>query len=369
VAGHVLPDPALAAPAPADVRAGHGGQLTRPDSTADIWNRAGQTEETEVETGTPPFARALVTGGAGFLGSHLCEQLLQGGTEVVCADNFATSSPSNVANLAEYPGFELIEHDVTEPLRLPGGCELVLHLASVASPPDYFRLPIETLRAGSLGTANALDFAALCGARFLLASTSEVYGDPQENPQRETYWGHVNPIGPRSVYDEAKRYAESLVSAYRRKRGTNTAIARIFNTYGPRMRPDDGRMVPTFVGQALAGEPITVTGSGKQTRSLCYVDDTVRGLLALAASDHPGPVNIGNPHELPVDRIAGEIRALTRSDSVITFIDAATDDPQRRCPDISLARTALKWQPEISLADGLKHTVEWFERRLTSDPR
>jgi dTDP-glucose 4,6-dehydratase len=322
-----------------------------------------------VEIGTPPVERALVTGGAGFLGSHLCEQLLRRGTEVICVDNFVTSSRSNVAHLAEMPGFEVIEHDVTEPLLIPGDCDLVLHLASAASPPDYFRLPIETLRAGSLGTANALDFAALCGARFLLASTSEVYGDPRESPQRETYWGNVNPIGPRSVYDEAKRYAEALVSAYRRERGTNTAIARIFNTYGPRMRPDDGRMIPTFVGQALAGEPMTVTGSGKQTRSLCYVDDTVRGLLALAASEHPGPVNIGNPHELPVSRIAEEIRSLTWSESPITHIDAATDDPQRRCPDISLARSELRWQPEISLKDGLERTVEWFAHQLTCDPR
>ncbi|MDT7729219.1 MAG: dTDP-glucose 4,6-dehydratase [Actinomycetota bacterium] len=322
-----------------------------------------------METGTLPFTRALVTGGAGFLGSHLCEQLLRGGAEVVCADNFVTSSHSNIAHLTRFPGFELIEHDVTEPLPLSSDCDLVLHLASAASPPDYFRLPIETLRAGSLGTANALDFAAICGARFLLASTSEVYGDPQENPQRETYWGHVNPIGPRSVYDEAKRYAEALVSAYRRARGANTAIARIFNTYGPRMRPDDGRMVPAFVGQALAGEPMTVTGSGKQTRSLCYVDDTIRGLISLAASDHPGPVNIGNPQELPVEHIAEEIRSLTRSDSAITHIDAATDDPQRRCPDISLARTALDWQPEVSLADGLERTVGWFARQLTGDPR
>lgn len=322
-----------------------------------------------MEIGTPPVGRALVTGGAGFLGSHLCEQLLRSGTEVVCVDNFVTSSRSNVAHLAEFPGFEVVEHDVTEPLLTTGDCDLVLHLASAASPPDYFRLPIETLRAGSLGTANALDFAAKCGARFLLASTSEVYGDPRESPQRETYWGHVNPIGPRSVYDEAKRYAEALVSAYRREHGTNTAIARIFNTYGPRMRPDDGRMVPTFVGQALAGEPMTVTGSGKQTRSLCYVDDTVRGLLALAASEHPGPVNIGNPQELPVSRIAEEIRSLTWSHSAITHIDAATDDPQRRCPDISLARSELRWQPEISLTDGLERTVEWFAHQFTRDPR
>jgi dTDP-glucose 4,6-dehydratase len=328
-----------------------------------------RTEEIPVETGTPSFARALVTGGAGFLGSHLCEQLLRLGTEVVCVDNFATSSRSNVAQLSESPRFELIEHDVTEPLPVSGDYDFVAHLASAASPPDYFRLPIETLRAGSLGTANALDIAARCGARFLLASTSEVYGDPQENPQRETYWGHVNPIGPRSVYDEAKRYGEALVSAYRRERGVNTAIVRIFNTYGPGMRPDDGRMVPTFVGQALAGEPMTVTGSGAQTRSLCYVDDTIRGLIALATSAHPGPVNIGNPHELSVDRIAEEIRTLTRSDSAITHIDAATDDPQRRCPDISLARSALGWQPEVALAEGLERTVRWFAHQLTNDPR
>jgi dTDP-glucose 4,6-dehydratase len=226
-------------------------------------------------------------------------------------------------------------------------------------------LPIETLRTGSHGTENALDLASVHGARFLLASTSEVYGDPHEHPQRETYWGHVNPIGPRSVYDEAKRYGEALVSAYRRERGADTAIARIFNTYGPGMRAGDGRLVPAFIGQALAGKPMTVEGSGEQTRSLCYVEDTVRGLVALAASGHPGPVNIGNPRELSVLRIAEEIRALTDSRSTVTHVDAATDDPQRRCPDITLAEQVLSWRPEVSLTDGLRRTVKWFQQRFT----
>ncbi|MFC9252658.1 NAD-dependent epimerase/dehydratase family protein [Amycolatopsis thailandensis] len=311
------------------------------------------------------FGHALVTGGAGFLGSHLCELLLDTGAEVVAADNFSTSDAANVAHLLERPRFHLVSQDITAQATLPGPFDVVFHLASAASPRDYFRLPLETLRAGSYGTERALDVAARDGARFVLASTSEVYGDPHEHPQREDYWGNVNPIGPRSVYDEAKRYAEALTSAMRRERGVNTGIARIFNTYGPRMRADDGRMIPEFIGQALRGAPLTVTGDGRQTRSICYVDDTVRGLLALARSGSPGPVNLGNPQELTVLRIAEEILAVTGSTSRIEHVEAAVDDPARRCPDISRARRELGWVPEISMAEGLPRTVAWFARRLS----
>ncbi|MEV0108229.1 UDP-glucuronic acid decarboxylase family protein [Nocardia sp. NPDC050799] len=305
----------------------------------------------------------LVTGGAGFVGSHLCEQLLDAGASVVALDNFATSTPADIAGLVDRPGFAIMPHDVTESFSGLGRFDVVFHLASAASPPDYLRLPIETLRAGSLGTANALDLAERTGARFVLASTSEVYGDPGVHPQPEDYWGHVNPVGPRSVYDEAKRYAEALTMAYRRERGVNTGIARIFNTYGPRMRADDGRMVPTFIAQALADAPLTVAGTGEQTRSLCYVGDTVRGLLALARTDHPGPVNIGNPGELSVRSLAEEIRAAAGSHSTLEYVDGAIDDPQRRCPDIALARRTLGWQPTVDRAEGLRRTIDWFAGR------
>jgi len=247
---------------------------------------------------------------------------------------------------------------------MPLGCraDVVFRLASAASPRDYLALPLETLRAGSHGTEHALDLARRDGARFVLASTSEVYGDPLEHPQREEYWGNVNPIGPRSVYDEAKRFAEALTFAYRREHGVDTGIARIFNTYGPGMRAHDGRMIPAFVDQALKGEPITVTGTGEQTRSICYVEDTVRGLLALARSDHPGPVNIGNPHELTVREVADRIKDITGSDSPIEYVDAVVDDPQRRCPDIALARDVLGWEPKIDADDGLRRTAAWFRR-------
>ncbi|MEU3622862.1 epimerase [Amycolatopsis coloradensis] len=317
---------------------------------------------------TGRFERALVTGGAGFVGSHLCERLLDDGTEVVAADNFATADTGNIAPLLDHPAFRLLSRDVTLPIAAPSSFDVVFHLASAASPRDYFRLPLETLRAGSYGTENALDIAERDSARFVLASTSEVYGDPREHPQREDYWGHVNPIGPRSVYDEAKRYAEALTAAVRRERSVNTGIARIFNTYGPRMRSDDGRMIPTFLTQALSGEPLTVAGTGQQTRSLCYVEDTVRGLLALAGSDFPGPVNLGNPHELTVLAIAEEILSVTGSSSAIEYIDAAVDDPARRCPDISLARRELGWAPEIDLAQGLPLTVDWYVRKNPLEP-
>lgn len=318
---------------------------------------------------TAPFDHVLVTGGAGFLGSHLCERLLRNGIRVTCVDNFATGNLRNVEELCGREHFRLIECDVTRPLpdSEMDGVDAVLHLASAASPGDYQRLGIETLRAGSLGTEHALELATRHGARFLLASTSEVYGDPAQHPQRETYWGNVNPIGPRSVYDEAKRYAEALTTAYHRTHGTNVAIARIFNTYGPRMRADDGRMIPNFVTQALAGVPLTVAGTGRQTRSVCYVDDTVSGLIALAASSVTGPVNIGNPHERPVREIAEEVRALTGTASEIVTVSAAIDDPRRRCPDITRARTALGWSPRVGLHDGLRRTIAWF--RTVTAPR
>ncbi|MTD53385.1 UDP-glucuronic acid decarboxylase family protein [Amycolatopsis pithecellobii] len=304
--------------------------------------------------------RSLVTGGAGFLGSHLCERLLAAGAEVDTLDNFATSSPDTVAHLLGKPGFRLLVRDVTEPLGGERHYDTIFHLASAASPSDYLRLPVETLRAGSRGTEQLLELAVHSGARFVLASTSEVYGDPTEHPQSESYWGHVNPVGPRSVYDEAKRFAEALTMAYRREKGADTSIARIFNTYGPRMRPFDGRMVPTFIRQALEGEPLTIAGTGEQTRSLCYVDDTVRGLIALARLGRPGPVNLGNPHEITVAELAAEIVRITDSPSRMDHVDAAIDDPRRRCPDITLARTQLGWTPKVDLADGLRRTVAWF---------
>ncbi|KNB54066.1 UDP-glucuronic acid decarboxylase family protein [Streptomyces caatingaensis] len=307
--------------------------------------------------------RVVVTGGAGFVGSHLCERLLEDGAEVWCVDNLATGSPANVAHLGGHPRFRLVRADVCDPDSLaavPAPVDLVLHLACPASPADYLRLPLQTLEAGSNGTRTALERARRDGARFLLASTSEVYGDPLEHPQHERYWGNVNPIGPRSVYDESKRYAEALAAAYRRTHGTDTAIVRIFNTYGPRMRADDGRAVPSFIRQALDGEPLTVTGDGSQTRSLTYVDDTVDGLLALAASDHPGPVNIGGAQETTVLELARRIIDLTGSSSTVRFVDRPADDPARRRPDTTRARRQLGWQPRVDCAEGLKRTVEWF---------
>ena len=306
--------------------------------------------------------RTVVTGGAGFLGSHLCEQLLADGHEVIALDNFLTGSAANVEHLLEHDAFRLIKCDITEYIHVPGPVDQILHFASPASPIDYLLLPIETMKVGSIGTLHALGLAKEKGARILLASTSETYGDPQVHPQPETYWGHVNPVGPRGVYDEAKRFAEALTMAYRRTHAVDTAIVRIVNTFGPRMRPNDGRAIPTFIRQALRGEPITVAGDGSQTRSVCYVDDLVNGLLRLLRSDLPGPVNIGNPHELSMLALAERVRDLAGSASEITFIDRPTDDPTVRQPDITVARTKLGWEPQIDLDAGLSRTIGWFRQ-------
>ncbi|MBA2947378.1 NAD-dependent epimerase/dehydratase family protein [Streptomyces himalayensis] len=309
---------------------------------------------------SPRWEHAVVTGGAGFVGSHLCTALIADGTAVTCVDDFCTGTPENVAQLAGRPEFSLLRADVTEPFDIARPTDLVLHFASPASPADYLRLPLHTLETGSLGTRNALMLARRHGARFVLASTSEAYGDPQQHPQSESYWGNVNPVGPRSVYDEAKRFGEALTTAEAGVHGTATGIVRLFNTYGPRMRGYDGRAVPTFVRQALAGEPLTVTGDGQQTRSLAYIDDTVRGILAMAASDLPGPVNIGNPDEITMLDLAYKIIELAGSDSTVRFIERPADDPAVRCPDITLARDKLQWEPRISADEGLARTIGWY---------
>jgi dTDP-glucose 4,6-dehydratase len=302
----------------------------------------------------------VVTGGAGFLGSHLCERLLDDGYDVVCLDNFLTGNPANVEHLLEREGFSLRKVDVSEYVHVPGPVDVVLHFASPASPIDYLQLPIHTMKVGSLGTLHCVGLAKEKGARFLLASTSETYGDPQVHPQPETYWGHVNPVGPRGVYDEAKRFAEALTMAYRRTHNVDTAIVRIFNTHGPRMRPNDGRAIPAFTSQALRGEPITVAGDGSQTRSIIYVDDLIEGIVRLLHSGHPGPMNIGNPHEASVLQIAETVRDLVGSTSPITFIPRPTDDPTVRQPDITLAKAELGWEPKIGFEDGLRRTIAWF---------
>ena len=307
--------------------------------------------------------RVVVSGGSGFLGSHLCAELLRRGDRVCCLDNFSSGRASNIHRLMGEPGFVCVPGDVTERVRVHGDIDAVVHLASPASPLDYARHPLETMAAGSRGTENLLRLAVRNRARFVLASTSEVYGDPEKHPQDEEYWGHVNPIGPRSVYDEAKRFAEALTMAYRRSQGADTGIVRIFNTYGPRMRADDGRVVSTFVRQALDGEALTVFGDGSQTRSLCYVDDMVRGLLAMVDADLPGPVNLGNPGERTVREIAKLVLTITRSNSGLRFLPLPVDDPLRRRPAIGRAREELGWQPEVSLEEGLRRTVAWFAVR------
>ncbi len=304
--------------------------------------------------------RAVVTGAAGFLPSHLCELLLRRGYEVVGLDNFLTGHRANLATLLEHPGFTFVEQDVCQPLAVDGPVDAVLHLASPASPPEYLRLPLETLMVGSRGTHSALDLAQARGARFLLASTSEVYGDPLVHPQPESYWGNVNPCGVRSVYDEAKRFAEALAMSFHRERGLDVKIVRIFNTYGPRLAPGDGRVVSNFLAQALAGRPLTIYGDGSQTRSFCYVDDEVRGLVALLESEWVGPMNIGNPDEFTVLQLAKEVIAVTGSDSELVYEDLPSDDPKIRRPDISLAREVLGWEPEVALREGLARTAEWY---------
>jgi dTDP-glucose 4,6-dehydratase len=302
----------------------------------------------------------VITGGAGFIGSHLCERFLAEGAEVVCVDNLLTGRPKNVEHLFDEPRFTFVGADVTGGVRVDGPVWAVLHFASPASPLDYLRFPIQTLKVGSIGTHNALGLAKHKGARFLLASTSEVYGDPLEHPQNEAYWGNVNPIGPRGVYDEAKRYAEALVMAYHRAHGLPTRIARIFNTIGERMRPDDGRAVPTFITQALRGEQITVHGDGAQTRSVGYISDLVEGIRRLLQSDVVEPVNLGNPEELSVLDLAKMVIRVCGSSSEIGFVGRPEDDPTVRRPDIARARELLEWEPRVSLEEGLERTVSWF---------
>jgi dTDP-glucose 4,6-dehydratase len=296
---------------------------------------------------------AVVTGGAGFLGSHLCDELIARGFHVICVDNLDTGSLQNVEHLRG-ADFAFINHDVIRPFELEGDVDVVYHLASIPSPIDYVRLPLLTLKVGSYGTHHMLGLAKFKRARFLLASTSEVYGDPQIHPQPETYWGNVNPIGPRGVYDESKRYAEALTMAYHRQQGVDTSIARIFNTYGPRMRPNDGRAVPTFVRQALEGKPVTVFGDGTQTRSFCYVDDLIRGLIALADSGEHLPVNLGNPIEFTLNELAEVVLRVTGSKSEVVHEALPVDDPQVRQPDITRARQLLRWEPEVQLEEGLR---------------
>jgi dTDP-glucose 4,6-dehydratase len=311
--------------------------------------------------------RILITGGAGFIGSHLCRTFLDAGDEVVCMDSLLTGRTDNVGDLFGHERFTFVKHDVTNYIHVPGPLDCVLHFASPASPSDFERLPIQILKVGALGTHKALGLAKDKGARFLLASTSECYGDPEVNPQPETYWGNVNPIGIRGVYDEAKRFAEAMTMAYHRYHGVDTRIVRIFNTYGPGMRLDDGRAVPTFFSQALRGEDITVYGDGSQTRSFNYIADLVRGIVALLESEYVGPVNIGNPNELSLLSIAEKIIALTGAKSRIVFRELPPDDHKVRRPDISLARRVLGWEPEVSLEDGLRSTLPYFASELEKD--
>jgi dTDP-glucose 4,6-dehydratase len=308
--------------------------------------------------------RVLVTGGAGFIGSHLCDRLLADGHEVIAMDSLITGSTDNIAHLAGHPQFQYIHHDVTNYIYVPGPLDAVMHLASPASPIDFSRIPIQILKVNSLGTHNALGVALSKGARFLLASTSEVYGDPLVHPQPESYWGNVNPIGVRGVYDEGKRFSEAITMAYHRIHGLDTRIIRIFNTYGPRMRLEDGRVVPNFMGQALRGEPLTVYGDGSQTRSFCFVSDLVDGMVRLLLSDETDPVNLGNPSELCIREFAEAINRLTGNTAGIVYRPLPVDDPRIRQPDITRARTILGWQPRVALDDGLRQTTEYFRLKM-----
>jgi dTDP-glucose 4,6-dehydratase len=310
------------------------------------------------------MARVLVTGGAGFLGSHLCDRFIQNGDEVIAIDNLITGNADNLAHLFGHPKFKFIFYDITNYTHIPGDLDFVLHFASPASPIDYLRLPIQTLKVGSLGTHKMLGLAKEKKACFLLASTSEVYGDPLIHPQPESYWGNVNPIGYRGVYDEAKRFAEAMTMAYHRYHGVNTRIVRIFNTYGPRMRIDDGRAIPAFISQALRNEDVTVFGTGEQTRSICYVDDLIEGIFRLLHVDYHEPVNIGNPDEISILDLAKEIIELCGSKSKIVFKELPQDDPKVRQPDITLARKLLNWEPKVPRIEGLKRTIEYFKEKL-----
>lgn len=305
---------------------------------------------------------AVITGGAGFLGSHLCEKLLSSGSKVICIDNFLTGNPDNIAHLFGNPNFSFIKHDITNFIHIAGNVDYILHFASPASPIDYLQLPIQTLKVGALGTHTVLGLAKEKKARILLASTSEVYGDPLIHPQVEDYWGNVNPIGPRGVYDEAKRFAEAITMAYHRFHGVDTRIVRIFNTYGPRMRLNDGRVLPGFVGQALRGEDLTIFGDGTQTRSFCFVSDLVDGIYKLLMSNETMPVNIGNPSEITIQQFAEEILRHTKSKSKITYVALPEDDPKIRQPDITRARTILGWEPKVDREEGLKITIDFFKK-------
>lgn len=303
---------------------------------------------------------AVVTGGAGFLGSHLCDRLIADGLKVICLDNLITGNKRNIKHLLKDKNFKFVNHNVSTEIKIKGPVDYVLHFASPASPIDYLNYPIPTLKVGALGTHNTLGLAKLKKARYLLASTSEVYGDPQEHPQKETYWGHVNPIGPRGVYDEAKRFAEAITLAYHRYHKIDTRIVRIFNTYGPRMRIQDGRVVPNFIYQALHNKPLTVYGTGRQTRSFCFYTDLIEGIVRLLYSKFPGPVNIGNPDEFTILQFANLVTKLSRTKSRIINQPLPTDDPKQRRPDITLARRHLKWTPKVKLEKGLKATIQWF---------
>jgi dTDP-glucose 4,6-dehydratase len=310
--------------------------------------------------------RAVVTGGAGFLGSHLCDLLIERGWEVLCLDNLVTGSDANISHLLAHPRFRFGRQDVSRYIEVPGPVDAVLHFASPASPPDYLRLPIQTMKVGSLGTHNTLGLALAKKAKFLMASTSECYGDPTVSPQPETYWGYVNSVGPRSVYDEAKRFSEALTMAYHRHHGLDTRIVRIFNTYGPRMRLNDGRALPNFLYQGLVGEPITIYGDGSQTRSFCYVSDLIEGIYRLLESDEHMPTNIGNPHEITILEFAERVRKLVNRETSLVFHELPQDDPKQRCPDITKAKRILKWEPKVNLEEGLKRTYEYFRDSVTT---